>query len=51
MLFGDLIEQQFLTSGNWNLGSMMSLFMMVIMLASMAIMNRFGGSSDERGLI
>ena len=47
MLFGDLIEQQFLTSGNWNLGSMLSLFMMVIMLMSMAVMNRFGGSSTE----
>ncbi len=51
MLFGDLIEQQFLTSGNWNLGSMMSLFMMVIMLISMAIMNRFGSDTEGRGLI
>ena len=46
MLFGDLIEQQFLTSGNWNLGSMMA-----IMLVSMAIMNRFGGDTEGRGLI
>lgn len=52
MLFGDLIEQQFLTSGNWNLGSMVKPgFMMAIMLVSMAIMNRFGGDTEGRGLI
>ena len=30
---------------------MMSLFMMVIMLISMAIMNRFGSDTEGRGLI
>ncbi len=51
MLFGDLIEQQFLTSGDWNLGSMMSLFMMAIMLVSMGIIYRFGGDTEEGGRI
>ena len=41
-LFGDLIEQQFLFTGNWNFGSAMSLVMMVLLLISMGIMNRFG---------
>lgn len=41
-LFGDLIEQQFLFTGNWNFGSAMSLVMMALLLLSMGIMNRFG---------
>ncbi len=45
-LFGDLIEQQFLFTGNWNFGSAMSLVMMVLLLVSMGIMNRFG---DKEG--
>lgn len=45
-LFGDLIEQQFLFTGNWNFGSAMSLIMMVLLLISMGIMNRFG---DKEG--
>ncbi len=45
-LFGDLIEQQFLFTGNWNFGSAMSLVMMVLLLISMGIMNRFG---DKEG--
>ena len=45
-LFGDLIEQQFLFTGDWNFGSAMSLVMMVLLLVSMGIMNRFG---DKEG--
>ena len=45
-LFGDLIEQQFLFTGDWNFGSAMSLIMMVLLLVSMGLMNRFG---DKEG--
>ena len=45
-LFGDLIEQQFLFTGDWNFGSAMSLIMMVLLLISMGLMNRFG---DKEG--
>ena len=45
-LFGDLIEQQFLFTGDWNFGSAMSLIMMALLLISMGIMNRFG---DKEG--
>ena len=45
-LFGDLIEQQFLFTGNWNFGSAMSLVIIVLLLVSMGIMNRFG---DKEG--
>ena len=48
MLLGDLIEMQFLGSTyNPNLGSAMSLLMMVIVLISMALMNRFGEGEEE----
>lgn len=40
MLFGDLIEQQFMTTGNWNFGSALSLLMMVLILISMGLLNR-----------
>ena len=46
-LFGDLIEQQFLFTGDWNFGSAMSLIMMALLLLSMGLMNRFG--SKEGG--
>ena len=49
-LFGDLIEQQFLFTGNWNFGSAMSLVMMVLLLVSMGIMNRFG-DKDGGGVL
>ncbi len=46
MLVGDLIEQQFTTVGDWNLGSSISMVMMVIILISMAFMNKV--DKDER---
>lgn len=45
-LIGDTIERQFQTAYNYNLGAAMSLVLMVIILISMAIMNRY---SDEEG--
>lgn len=46
ILVGDLIEQQFTTVGDWNLGSSISMVMMVIILISMAFMNKV--DKDER---
>ncbi len=45
-LIGDTIERQFQTAYNYNLGAAMSLVLMIIILISMAIMNRY---SDEEG--
>ena len=39
-MFGDLIESTFLTSGDWNLGSAMSLVMMVLILLSLTILRK-----------
>ena len=40
MLDGDLIEQQFKRTGNWNFGSALSLIMMILILLSIGLLNR-----------
>lgn len=51
MMFGDLIENQFLTVGDWNFGSALSLIMMALILVSIGILNRVdpGGQAAEGG--
>ncbi|MBT2159076.1 ABC transporter permease [Clostridioides difficile] len=49
MLVGDLIEQQFTVVGDWNFGSAISIFMMIVILISMSIMSKFGDESDKEG--
>ena len=48
-LIGDTIERQFQTAYNYNLGAAMSFVLMLIILLSMAIMNKY--SDDEGGVI
>lgn len=45
LLIGNIIEQEFTTSSNWNLGSGLSLVMMVFILISMAML----GKLDKNG--
>ena len=45
-LVGDTIERQFMANTNYNMGAALSLVLMVLVLLSMAVMNRFG---DEDG--
>lgn len=45
-LIGDTIERQFQTAYNYNLGASMSFVLMLIILASMAIMNKYSGEDD-----
>ena len=47
MLIGDVIETQFKTSNNPNMGAALSLLLMLLVLVCTGIMNRFG--SDEEG--
>ena len=49
-LIGNLIEQQFLTVNDWHFGSAISMILMVIILITMAIMNRYSDSSEEGGM-
>ncbi|NME83069.1 ABC transporter permease [Clostridium sp. SM-530-WT-3G] len=49
MLLGNLIEQQYTTMGDWNFGSAISIFMMIIILIFMAISSKFDGTSKTEG--
>ena len=49
MMFGDLIENQFLTVGDWNFGSALSLIMMALILVSIGVLNRFDPDGQAEG--
>ena len=48
-LIGNLIEQEFMSVGDWHFGSAISIFMMIILLISMAIMNKYSSGNDKEG--
>lgn len=48
-LIGNLIEKQFVESGNWYFGSAISILMMLLILASMYIMKLTGSKEDMGG--
>lgn len=41
MMIGNLVEKLFILNGDWNFGSSISIIMMIIILISMSIMNKF----------
>ncbi|MBR3840452.1 MAG: ABC transporter permease [Erysipelotrichales bacterium] len=50
MLIGSLIENQFITVGEWNFGSAISLIMAIIILISMYVLKKFDKDiTEERG--
>lgn len=51
VLIGDVIERQFKQGNNPNLGAALSLVLMVLVFVCTGIMNRFGGSDEEGGVI
>ena len=46
-LIGDVIESQFKTAYNPNLGAAMSLVLMILIFVCVSIMNRFGETDEE----
>ncbi len=48
-LIGDTIERQFMSALNYNLGATLSFVLMVLIIVSMTIMNRFG--EEEGGVV
>lgn len=50
-LIGDTIERQFQNEITYNTGAAISLIMMVLILISLAIMNKFADNDEEGGLI
>jgi spermidine/putrescine transport system permease protein len=51
MMFGDLIENRFLTEGNWNVGSALSLIMMVLILISLSILRKADPENEGGGIV
>lgn len=49
-LIGNLIEQQFLFTGDWSFGSAISMVMMIIILLSMGVMARYDKEHEGGGL-
>ncbi len=50
-LIGDVIEMQFKSANNYNLGASLSLVLMVLIILCMMIMNRFTGDEDDGGVL
>ncbi|MDD6050644.1 MAG: ABC transporter permease [Clostridiales bacterium] len=50
MMFGDLIESKFLTEGNWNVGSALSLIMMLLILLSLSILRKVDPNGEGGGI-
>lgn len=47
MLIGNLIENQFISVGNWNFGSSISIILTVIILIGLSVMKRFDREDKE----
>lgn len=50
-LIGDVIEMQFKSANNYNLGAALSLVLMVLIIICMMIMNRFTSDDDDGGVL
>ncbi len=50
-LIGDTIELQFQNSSTYNIGAAISLVMMVLILISVAVMNKFSDSDEDGGVL
>ena len=50
-LIGDVIEMQFKSANNYNLGAALSLVLMFLIVICMMIMNRFTGEDDDGGVL
>ena len=50
-MIGDVIESQFKSANNPNLGAALSLVLMVLIFICVGIMNRFAGKDNEGGVV
>lgn len=51
MMFGDLIENKFLTENNWGVGSALSLVMMVLILLSLGVLRKADPEGEGGGMV
>ena len=50
MMFGDLLENQFMLLKDWNTGSALAIIMMILMVLSMAIMRKYDKEGESKAL-
>lgn len=50
-LIGEVIEDSFLNSENWNFGSAISFILMIIIMLSIAVINKFSDDEEDGGMI
>ena len=50
-MIGDVIESQFKTAYNFNLGAALSLVLMVVIFVCVGVMNRFSGQDEDGGVV
>jgi len=50
-LIGEVIEDSFLNSENWNFGSAISFVLMIIIMLSIAVVNKFSDDEEGGGMI
>ena len=50
-LIGDVIEMQFKSANNYNLGAALSMVLMVLIIICMMVMNRFTGDDEDGGVL
>jgi spermidine/putrescine transport system permease protein len=50
-MIGDVIESQFKSANNPNLGAALSLFMMIMIFICVGLMNRFSGQDEDGGVM
>ncbi len=50
-LIGDIIEMQFKSANNYNLGAALSMVLMVLIIICMMVMNQFTGDDDDGGVL
>ncbi len=51
LLYGDLIEKQFLELNNWNFGSALSMFMMLLIIISIGLLNKADPKKERSGVV
>lgn len=49
-LIGNVIEQEFTTANNWNLGAGLSLVLMILVIGSMALMSKYDKNGEGAGI-
>ena len=51
MLIGDVIESQFQSANNYNLGAALSLVLMILIFVCLGVMNYFDDATEDGGVV